>query len=92
MNTFFISYQAYNGSRLVGIGEYVVYCSCGLKGIRKSVLEHYNIVAKQRVEYEANNIMITSLAVLDPISAMQLSSDTCNVIKIEDKYNSAEEQ
>lgn len=65
----------------------IVYCSCGLEGIRKSLLEHFNTNDKRFGDYEANNIVITSLAVLDPLSAMQLSSDTCNVIKIEDKYN-----
>ena len=87
MNNFFVSYQAYNGSRLVGLGEYVVYCSCGLEGIRKSLLEHFNTNAKRIGDYEANNIVITSISVLDQLSAMQLSSDTCNVIKIDDKYN-----
>lgn len=92
MNNFFVSYQAYKDSRLVGLGEYIVYCSCGLEGIRKSLLDHFNTNAKRFGDYEANNIVITSLAVLDQLSAMQLSSDTCNVIKIEDKYNSTKEQ
>ena len=92
MNDFFISYQAYKGSRLVGIGEYIVYCSCGLGGIRQAVLEHFNISAKHYDGFEADNIIITSLTVLDPLSAVQLASDTCNVIKIEDIGNSAEKQ
>ena len=92
MNDFFISYQAYKGSRLVGIGEYIVYCSCGLGGIRQAVVDSYNTRAKHDGNVEADNIVITSLTVLDPLSAVQLASDTPNVIKIEDNGNSAEEQ
>lgn len=92
MNDFFISYQAYKGFRLIGVGEYIVYCSCGLEGIRQAVLEHYNTRAKHHGAYEADNIVITSLTVLDPLSAVQLASDTNKVIKIEDNGNSAEEQ
>ena len=92
MNDFFISYIAFRGLRLIGLGEYIVYCSCGLEGIRQAVLEHYNTRAKHHGAYEADNIVITSLTVLDPLSAVQLASDTCNVIKIDDNGNSAEEQ
>ena len=92
MNDFFISYQAYKGFRLIDVGEYIVYCSCGLEGIRQAVLEHYNTRAKHHGAYEADNIVITSLTVLDPLSAVQLASDTNKVIKIEDNGNSAEEQ
>ena len=92
MNDFFISYQAYKGFRLIGVGEYIVYCSCGLEGIRQAVLEHYNTRVKHHGAYEADNIVITSLTVLDPLSAVQLASDTNKVIKIEDNGNSAEEQ
>ena len=91
MNDFFISYIAFRGLRLIGLGEYIVYCSCGLEGIRQAVLEHYNTRAKHHGAYEADNIVITSLTVLDPLSAVQLASDTCNVIKIDDNGNSAEE-
>ena len=87
MNNFFISYQAYKGSRLVGIGEYIVYCSCGLEGIRHGVLEWFNTRAKDYGNYEADNIVITSLTVLDLLSAAQLASDDCNVIKIDDNGN-----
>ena len=92
MNDFFISYQAYKGFRLIGIGEYIVYCSYGLEGIRQAILEHYNTRAKHHGAYEADNIVIISFTVLDPLSAVQLASDTCNVIKIDDNGNSAEEQ
>ena len=91
MNDFFISYIAFMGLRPIGIGEYIVYCSCGLEGIRQAVLEHYNTRAKHHGAYEADNIIITSLTVLDPLSAVQLASDTNKVIKIEDNGNSAEE-
>ena len=92
MNDFFISYIAFMGLRPIGIGEYIVYCSCGLEGIRQVVLEWFNTRAKDYGNYEADNIVITSLTVLDPLSAVQLASDTPNVIKIEDKGNSATEQ
>ena len=92
MNDFFISYIAFRGLRLIGLGEYIVYCSCGLEGIRQAVLEHYNTRAKHHGAYEADNIVITSLTVLDPLSVVQLASDTPNAIKIEDEGNSAEEQ
>ena len=92
MNDFFISYIAFMGLRPIGLGEYIVYCSCGLEGIRQAVLEHYNTRAKHNGAYEADNIVITSLTILDPLSAVQLASDTNKVIKIEDKGNSATEQ
>ena len=92
MNDFFISYIAFMGLRPIGLGEYIVYCSCGLEGIRQAVLEHYNTRAKHHGAYEADNIVITSLTILDPLSAVQLASDTNKVIKIEDKGNSATEQ
>ena len=90
MNDFFISYQAYKGFQQIGVGEYIVYCSCGLEGIRQAVLKWFNTRAKD-YGYEADNIVITSLTVLDPLSAVQLASDTPNAIKIEDNDNSAEE-
>ena len=62
-----------------------------LEGIRQAVLDSYNIRAKHDGNVEADNIVITSLTVLDPLSAVQLASDTCNVIKIEYNGNSAEE-
>ena len=89
MNNFFISYQAYKDFRLIGLGEYIVYCSCGLEGIRQAVLDSYNTRAKRDGNVEADNIVITSLTVLDPLSAVQLASDTNKVIKIEDNGNSA---
>ena len=92
MNDFFISYIAFMGLRPISLGEYIVYCSCGLEGIRQAVLDSYNIRAKHDGNVEADNIVITSLTVLDPLSAVQLASDTCNVIKIDDNGNSAEKQ
>ena len=90
MNDFFISYIAFRGLRPIGLGEYIVYCSCGLEGIRQAVLKWFNTRAKD-YGYEADNIVITSLTVLYPLSAVQLASDTPNAIKIEDNGNSAEE-
>ena len=90
MNDFFISYQAFRGLPLIGLGEYIVYCPCGLEGIRHAVLDSYNTRATHDGNVEADNIVITSLTVLDPLSAVQLASDTNKVIKIEDNGNSAE--
>ena len=84
MNNFFISYKAYKGFNQIGIGEYIVYCSCGLEGIRHTVLKWFNNRVKDYGNYEADNIVITSLTVLDSHSAAQLASDTNNVIKIEE--------
>ena len=92
MNDFFVSYIAFRGLRPIGLGEYIVYCSCGLEGIRQAVLKWFNTRAKDYGNYEADNIVITSLTVLDPLSAVQLASDTPNAIKIEDNGNSAEKQ
>ena len=92
MNDFFISYQAFRGLRLIGLGEYIVYCPCGLEGIRHAVLDSYNTRAKHDSNVEADNIVITSLTVLDPLSAVQLASDTCNVSKNEYNGNSAAKQ
>ena len=91
MNDFFISYQAYKGFQQIGVGEYIVYCSCGLEGIRQAVLDSYNTRAKHDGNVEADNIVITSLTVLDPLSAVQLASDTNNVIILEYTGNNAEE-
>ena len=92
MNDFFVSYQAYKGKYLTGLGEFIIYCSCGLEGIRQTILEAYNTHAKHHGIVEADYIVITSLTVLDPLSAVQLASDTPNAIKIEDNGNSAEKQ
>ena len=73
MNDFFISYIAFMGLRPIGLVEYIVYCSCGLEGIRQAVLDSYNTRAKHDGNVEADNIAITSLTVLDPLSAVQLA-------------------
>ena len=92
MNNFFISYQAYKGLYLTGLGEFIIYCSCGLEGIRQAILEAYNTHAKCHGNAKADSIVITSLTALDSLSAVQLASNTNNVIKIDDNGNSAEEQ
>ena len=84
MNDFFISYKAYKNMSQIGLGEYIVSCSCGLEGIRQEVLKWFNTRVKDYGNYEADNIVITSLTVLDSHSAAQLASDTNNVIKIEE--------
>ena len=55
-------------------------------------MDSSNTRAKHDGNVEADNIVITSLTVLDPLSAVQLASDTPNVIKIDDNGNSAAEQ
>ena len=91
MNDFFISYIAFMGLRPIGLGEYIVYCSCGLEGIRQAVLDSYNTRAKHDGNVEADNIVITSLTILDPLTAVQLSDNYENVLRIEDEGNSAKE-
>ena len=91
MNDFFISYQAFRGLRLVGLGEYIVYCPCGLEGIRHAVLEAYNTHAKRHGNVKADSIVITSLTALDSPPLVQLASDTNNAIKIDDNGNIAKE-
>ena len=92
MTDFFISYQAFKGFHMVGIGELLVCSSCGLEDIRKEVLKYFNDNAEGNGYYEADKVIITSLTVLDPLSAAQLASDTCKAIKIENKDNSATKQ
>ena len=92
MNDFFISYIAFMGLRPIGLGEYIVYCSCGLEGIRQAVLDSYNTRAKHDGNVEADNIVITSLTILDPLTAVQLSDNYENVLRIEDNGNSAAKQ
>lgn len=92
MNDYYISYQAIKGLTLIGLGGILVHCSCGLEGIRQAVLEWHNTYCKHPDNIKADGIIITSLTVLDPTSAAQLASDTCNKIKIEDKGNNATKQ
>lgn len=83
MNDFFISFVAYKGKCSVGIGGIVVECSCGLGRIRKAILDFNN--SKCEEKYKADTIIITSLSVLDPLSAVQLTDNYTNdVIRIED--------
>ena len=91
MNDFFIGYRAYRNNYLYGEGGYIVICSCGLNGIAAAILNKVNEQIKDG-EDKVDMVVITSLTVLDPLSAVQLASDTCNVIKIDDNGNSAEEQ
>lgn len=90
MNDFFISYIAYKDKCTVGIGGLVVVCSCGLGRIRKAILDYNN--SKCEEKYKADTIIIASLTILDPLTAVQLTDNYTNdVIRIEDG-NSAEEQ
>lgn len=90
MNDFFISYNAYKDKCIVGIGGLAVVCSCGLGRIRKAILDYNNSHCEEK--YKADTIIITSLTILDPLTAVQLTDNYTNdVIRIEDG-NSAEEQ
>ena len=90
MNDFFISFIAYKDECTVGIGGLVVVCSCGLERIRKAILDYNNSECEEK--YKADTIIITSLTVLDPLTAVQLTDNYTNdVIRIEDG-DSAEEQ
>ena len=90
MNDFFISFQAFQKTNCVGVGGIVVVCSCGLGRIRKAILDFNN--SKCDEKYKADPIIITSLTILDPLTAVQLTDGFANdIIRIEDG-NSAEEQ
>lgn len=90
MNDFFISFQAFQKTNCVGVGGIVVVCSCGLGRIRKAILDFNN--SKCDEKHKADTIIITSLTILDPLTAVQLTDGFANdIIRIEDG-NSAEEQ
>ena len=91
MNDFFIGYRAYRNNYLYGEGGYIVICSCGLNGIAAAILNKVNEQIKEG-EGKVDMVVITSLTVLDPLSAVQLASDTPNVIKIDDNGDSAAKQ
>ena len=89
MNDFFISFQAFQKTNCVGVGGIVVVCSCGLGRIRKAILDFNN--SKCDEKYKADAIIITSLTILDPLTAVQLTDGFANdIIRIEDG-DSAEE-
>ena len=91
MNDFFISFQAFQKTNCVGVGGIVVVCSCGLGRIRKAILDFNN--SKCDEKHKADTIIITSLTILDPLTAVQLTDGFANdIIRIEDEGNSAEEQ
>ena len=89
MNDFFISFQAFQKTNCVGVGGIVVVCSCGLGRIRKAILDFNNSKCDEKCK--ADTIIITSLTILDPLTAVQLTDGFANdIIRIEDG-NSAEE-
>lgn len=90
MNDFFISYQAYRRNYLYWVGSFVVVCSCGLGRIRAEILDKLNEQIEKDVD-KVDMIIITSLTILDPLTAVQLTDNYTNdVIRI-DNGNSAEE-
>ena len=90
MNDFFISFQAFQKTNCVGVGGIVVVCSCGLWRIRKAILDFNNSKCEEKCK--ADTIIITSLTILDPLTAVQLTDGFANdIIRIEDG-NSAEKQ
>ena len=90
MNDFFISFVAYKGKCSVGIGGIVVECSCGLGRIRKAILDFNN--SKCEEKYKADTIIITSLSILDPLTAVQLTDNYANdVIRIDDGNSAAKQ-
>ena len=89
MNDFFISFQAFQKTNCVGVGGIVVVCSCGLGRIRKAILDFNNSKCEEKCK--ADTIIITSLTILDPLTAVQLTDGFANdIIRIEDG-NSAEQ-
>lgn len=88
MSYFFMSWKVYRNYCPCGIGTSVVICSCGLARIKEVILDDFN--SKHEGKCRADNIMFTSLTVLDPLTAAQLTDNyTDYVFRIEDG-NSAE--
>ena len=90
MNDFFIGYRVYRKKYLYGEGGYIVICSYGLNGITAAILNKVNEQIKEG-EDKVDMVVITSLTILDPLTAVQLSDNYENVLRIEDEGNSAEE-
>ena len=89
MNDFFISFQAFQKTNCVGVGGIVVVCSCGLGRIRKAILDFNNSKCEEKCK--ADTIIITSLTILDPLTAVQLTDGFANdIIRIEDGNSAAE--
>lgn len=88
MNDFFISFQAYRRNYLYWVGSFVVVCSCGLVGIKEAILNKLNESIEKDVD-KVDKIIITSLTILDPLTAVQLSDNYENVLRIEDEGNNA---
>ena len=91
MNDFFVSFQAYRRNYLYWVGSFVVVCSCGLVGIKEAILNKVNEQIKEG-EDKVDMVVITSLTILDPLTAVQLSDNYENVLRIEDEGNSATKQ
>ena len=90
MNDFFVSFQAYRRNYLYWVGSFVVVCSCGLIGIKEAILNKLNESMEKDVD-KVDKIIITSLTILDPLTAVQLTDGfATDIIRIEDG-NSAEE-
>ena len=91
MNDFFIGYRVYRKKYLYGEGGYIVICSCGLNGITAAILNKVNEQIKEG-EDKVDMVVVTSLTILDPLTAVQLTDGFANdIIRIEDEGNSAEE-
>ena len=89
MNDFFISFQAFQKTNCVGVGGIVVVCSCGLGRIRKAILDFNNSKCDEKCK--ADTIIITSLTILDPLTAVQLTDGFANdIIRIEDGNSATE--
>ena len=92
MNDFFVSFQAYRRNYLYWVGSFVIVCSCGLVGIKEAILSKLNESMEKDVD-KVDKIIITSLTILDPLTAVQLTDNYTNdVLRIEDEGNSAIEQ
>lgn len=84
---FFISFKAFNEEREVGVGWFVVVCSCCFKRIYEALINHYNGSAS----HKADKVVITSLTVLDKKTAAQLSENFTNGALIIDDCEKEEE-
>lgn len=84
---FFISFKSFKEEREVGVGWFVVVCSCSFKRIYESLLSHYN----EHADYKADNAIVTSITVLDKQTAAQLSNNFTEFALIIDDGEKEEE-
>ena len=85
---FFVAFKTFNGKYHEGGGGIVVGCSCSIERMDEALLEYYN----QQAAHNVDNVVITSLTVLDKQTAAQLSENFTNALIIDDCEKEDEKQ